>query len=65
MKKNIFSAFLILLTCLSISAFAQKQEQPLKTSAQKMSRHEIKVLIDSLGNALNRWYIYPDKRLQC
>ncbi|MDF3028347.1 MAG: hypothetical protein K0S23_2654 [Fluviicola sp.] len=27
----------------------------------KMNPKEIKLLIDSLGNALNRWYIYPDK----
>jgi hypothetical protein len=27
----------------------------------KMNSKEIKLLIDSLGNALNRWYIYPDK----
>lgn len=27
----------------------------------KMNSKEMKLLIDSLGNALNRWYIYPDQ----
>lgn len=27
----------------------------------KMNPKEIKLLIDSLSNAINRWYIYPDK----
>lgn len=52
---------LILLTCLFISGYAQKQESTLKDPSQKMSEKEIKVLIDSLDNALHHWYVYPDK----
>jgi hypothetical protein len=59
--KKYYLTLLILLSCLSISVYAQKQETSLKDSAQKMSRKEIKVLIDSLDNALHRWYVYQDK----
>lgn len=60
MKKNLLT-LLILLTCLFISGYAQKQESSLKDPAQKISKKEIKVLIDSLDNALHRSYVYPDK----
>ncbi len=60
MKKTLLT-LLILLTCLFISGYAQKQESFLKDPAQKMSKKEIKVLIDSLDKALHRSYVYPDK----
>ena len=52
---------LILLAGLSFSINAQKQESALKDPNQKMTGKEIKVLIDSLENALHRWYVFHDK----
>ncbi len=60
MKKTLLT-LLILWNYLFVSGYAQKQESSLKDPTQKMSKKEIKVLIDSLDNALHNWYVYQDK----
>jgi hypothetical protein len=50
MKNIFYLTLLILLTGLSISG-----------QTQKMNSKEIKVLVDSLSNVLNRYYVYPDR----
>lgn len=59
MKRKLVTLLLIL-TSLFSTAYAQ-QENALKNTTQKMSKKEIKVLIDSIDNSLHRWYIYQDK----
>ncbi len=52
-------ALCIFFSLLVTPCFVQAQD-----AVQKMSKKEIKVLIDSLGSTLDRWYIYPDKAAQ-
>lgn len=47
--------YLIVLSSL-LTFFTQAQDK-----SPKMNPKEIKLLVDSLGKALKRWYIYPDK----
>jgi retinol-binding protein 3 len=60
MKKNLLT-LLILFTCLFLSGYGQNQINSPKDPAQKMSKQEIKILIDSLDNTLQRWYTFQDK----
>jgi hypothetical protein len=64
MTKNIRLTLLIFLTCLSISGQAQKNKKQTDTgqnAGQKINPREIKILIDSLNIALNKYYVFPEK----
>lgn len=58
MKRKLLTV-LIGLTFLYAASYAQ-QENALKNTSAKMSKKEIKILIDSIDNALHRYYIYKD-----
>ncbi len=54
-----FTRFLVLYTaCLLMAALCHAQAH---APEQQLSNKEISILIDSLGNALSRYYIYPAK----
>ncbi|MCE3229050.1 MAG: hypothetical protein K0S32_3601 [Bacteroidetes bacterium] len=57
MIKNFYFTLFILLCFI----FTKAQKQTAQEPAQKLNEKGVKLLIDSLSNALNRWYIYPDK----
>ncbi|MCW3084179.1 MAG: hypothetical protein JWP12_1545 [Bacteroidetes bacterium] len=64
MTKKIRLILLIFLTCLSISGQAQKNKNHTDTGQnadQKINPKEIKILIDSLSNALNNYYVFSEK----
>ncbi len=56
MKKIIF--FLTVLTCLFQNSTAQNQKLPELNIATK------KILVDSIGNALNNYYVFPEKAIK-
>jgi hypothetical protein len=60
MKKN-RSTLISLPICIFILGYGQNQAAVGPGLEQKMNAKEIKLLIDSISNALNRWYVYPKK----
>ncbi|WP_165930214.1 S41 family peptidase [Flavobacterium ranwuense] len=66
MKNSNRLTVLVMLTGFFISCQAQKNRKQAGTEQnpeQKLNSKEIKLLIDSLSNALDRLYIYPDKAI--
>jgi len=57
MKNYMRFTLVILMICAFISAQSQN------SSDKKLSSRELKLLIDSLSRALNRWYVFHDKAL--
>jgi hypothetical protein len=53
MRIKFITSFIILLVGWQIQTTAQNPEP-------KMTKKEIKILVDSIDASLNRWYIYPD-----
>lgn len=52
---------MIRITVLSIFVFGLIRFLPAQEADSKMNSKEIKLLVDSISKALQRWYVYPDK----
>lgn len=61
MKKGIKVAIVVILIG---SCMCHVFGQPIGQRPQTMGSKQIKILIDSIGSSLNRYYIFPDKALE-